>query len=227
MEGGEVIRNGDVFQLHGCDRQAVHDERHGEAIEITQPRITGRGLAALEHEGIAHHYAKAGGAAIPFHVRLFHVVERVEDELQLGGVGVGNTFAILRSGGAGITAIENALRPGGDFVLPDVRLKQRGGEGGLPVFAVIGPVVVGVVLDGVVQVPDRTAGGTDEILHGAVFEEGSFKRARADFATILVRFAGGAGPDLGDVAIAALNFSETGFGADNAPLGVVEEAVRG
>ena len=85
--------------------------------------------------------------------------------------------------------------------------------------------MIWIVFNRIVQIPDGTTGGTDEILHRTVFKEGSFKRARTHFAAIAIGFARSAGPNLGNVAVAAVEPRETGFGADDAPLGVIEQTM--
>ena len=43
--------------------------------------------------------------------------------------------------------------------------------------------MVRIIFNGIVQIPDRASRRAHEVLHGAVFEEGGFKGARADVAT--------------------------------------------
>ena len=111
--------------------------------------------------------------------------------------------------------------------MPDFRLEQRRGERGFPIAFVVIPIVIRIVLDGIVQIPNAATRGADEILHRAVFEECRLKRARTHIAAKLVRLARSARPDLSDVAVATIQHREAGLRADDAPLRVVKQAVSG
>ncbi len=94
-EASEVVRDGYVFQLHGSYGHAAFKERQCEPIDVAHVRIARRGLAALEHQGIAHEDAKAGGAAIPFDATLLHVFEGIHHGLQFRRVRRWNWLAFF------------------------------------------------------------------------------------------------------------------------------------
>src|SRR5882724_11838913 len=86
--------------------------------------------------------------------------------------------------------------------------------------------MVRVVLNWIIQIPHGAARGADEILHRAIFQEGSLKSARTHFAAKTIWLARCAGPNLGDVPITTVELRKAGLRADDAPLGVVGQAVR-
>ena len=91
---------------------------------------------------------------------------------------------------------------------------------------IVRPIVIGIVFDGVVQEPDSAVRSAGQVLHGAVFQERRLEGALAKLAAIEVGRAGGAAPDLPDVAVATVEPRQARLRADDAPVSVVEEAVR-
>ena len=180
----------------------------------------------MKHERVADEQADAGRAAIPLHLRLLHVVQCIHHCLQFNGIGGRNGFPIFTQRGPRIASVEDALRPRCDFVLPDFGLEEGRGQSGFPIALVIVPVVIGIILDGVVQIPDAATGGAHEILHRAVFQKRSLEGSFLEFAAIDIRRARGAGPDLRDVTIATFQLRETGLGTNYVPRSVVQETMR-
>jgi hypothetical protein len=129
----------DIFQLHGRDGQAVLQQWHGQAIEIAQIRIARRRFAALEHERIADDYAHARGAAIPFHGRLLHVIERVENDLQFRRIFRRDGLSDLPAGPSVDSGRPLKIRSGqgATSYCRNLGLKERRGERGLPIAAVV------------------------------------------------------------------------------------------
>jgi len=134
---------------------------------------------ALEHQGTGdQHPGVLRAGRFPAHVRLFHLAERMDQGLTArfrtpwGWARVphyprdaepcrvwclGNLF-----GFAGrpfrhhtlhrILAIEDAVGPRHDFVMPDLSLKQRGRQRAFPVGAIVVPAMVGIVFNGIIQI---------------------------------------------------------------------------
>ena len=123
-EPSEIIGDGDIFELDRRNGQPAFQQRHGEAIDIAQVRITGCGFTALEHERITDQHTDARRAAIPLDARLLHVVERVYDGLKFSGVLRRDRLPLREGGRTRVTAPKDALGPGRNFKLPDIRLKQ-------------------------------------------------------------------------------------------------------
>src|SRR5580658_3336665 len=93
------------------------------------------------------------------------------------------------------------------------------------VVPVIAPVVVGVILDRVGEIPNAPAGGSHQVLHRAVLKERSFKRSLLLQPLVVVWGSCRAGPDLGDVAVAALELRQARLRAYDSPTCVVDQAV--
>src|SRR4051794_7140169 len=83
-----------------------------------------------------------------------------------------------------------------------------------------------VVLDRIVQIPDATARRPDEILHRAIFEECCLERAFLADAAKMISRARGAGPNLRDITVAAVQHREARFRTHDAPVRIVNEAMR-
>ena len=95
VETVQVIGDGDVFQLHGRDGQAALEQRHGQAINMAKFGIARRGSP---RSNMSESLISTPKPVVPqSHStrRLLHVVERVQNRLQFGGVGRRNGLAIL------------------------------------------------------------------------------------------------------------------------------------
>ena len=223
----QVVWQSEILKLHGRYRHAAFEQRQGQTIDVAQVGIAWLRLPALEHERIADDQPDARRAAVPLHAPLVHVVECVDDRLDLSRVFRRHRLAFPGLGPRRITPPKYALRPRRYLELPDIRLEQRCHHRGFPVDAIVCPVMVRVVLNWVVQEPDPAARAPHQVHHSPVFQERGLEGALTALAAKHVRRSGGAGPDLRDVAVTALQPRQAGFRADNAPVGVVEQAMRG
>ena len=86
--------------------------------------------------------------------------------------------------------------------------------------------MVRIVLNRISQIPHTASSGTYQILHRPILQEGSFKRALLDHTLVVIGRSSGPGPDLGDIAIAAVQPRQTRFRTDDAPRGIVHQTVR-
>ncbi len=223
----EVAGQSGVLDLDRLDRNASLQQREGQPVEMAQMRIAGSRIAPLEHQRIADQNSHAAERAVPGELGLAEVAKGVDDCLDFGGIRGGDRDALGGVGRIGILPKKDALGPRHDLVTPHVGLQHRGRQRRFPIAPIIFPVVVRIVLDGIVQVPDCAAGRPHEVLHCAVFEESGLEGAFPQRAAIEVRSAGCAGPDLGDIAVATLEPGEAGLGADNSPMSIVDQAMSG
>src|ERR1043166_1614556 len=83
-----------------------------------------------------------------------------------------------------------------------------------------------IVLHGIVQIPNGSPGRAHEILQRTVFEKGRLKSALFPFALVVIWRARRAGPYLRDVTIAAIQHRQTRLRTHDAPVRVVDEAMR-
>ena len=79
-----------VAGVLGKQFHAALEQRQGQSIYIAQVGVAGRGFATLEHQGIAHQQTNPAIFRAPADLFLTKVVQRVDDGLDLSGIGSRN-----------------------------------------------------------------------------------------------------------------------------------------
>ena len=151
---------------------------------MAQMGICGRWLASFKHQRIADEDSHAGGATIPTNAALIHIIESVHNGLQFGRIMWRDALASAGCRNAGIAPFEHTFRPGSNLVTGYLRLKKGSHERRFPVSLIIFPIMIPVILNWVVQVPNGSSGRPNKILHRAIFEEGGLEGSLAQVATI-------------------------------------------
>jgi len=113
------------------------------------------------------------GTADPLTIRLIHIAKLVKDRTENRGV-VGRNRGCIGCAG-GIFTAKDPRRPRADFIMPDMRMQQRGDKGRLVVKLIIVPVIAGIIFDGVMQKPHPAAGIPYQFLHHTIFQKCRFK----------------------------------------------------
>src|SRR5262249_15287182 len=95
------------------------------------------------------------------------------------------------------------------------------------VLSVVAPIVIGVVLDRIGQIPNASPSRPDQILHRSVLQEGRLEGPFFADPKIAVRRASGSRPHLRNIAIASVESGRVRLGAHNPQTCIVQEAMGG
>src|SRR6266436_6051056 len=87
--------------------------------------------------------------------------------------------------------------------------------------------MIRVILDWIVEVPNRSPGRSHQVSHGAVFEKRGFEGALAKLTPVNIRRSRSAGPDLRDIAIATIEPRQARLRTYNVPVRIIEQAMSG